>query len=110
MRSAAGNSVRANIQAWHSDLRADIGEGFAIYPSHNLHIAPVCGVDDGQGGIAIQAGKDYAKLTATTYTTSLTLVRFGRFDEIPAITERPEDTIAAGMWGLWPGLRKTPGR
>jgi len=33
-----GDSVRANIQAWHSDQKAAIGEGFAIYPTHNLHM------------------------------------------------------------------------
>jgi len=33
-----GDSVRANLEAWHSDLKASIGEGFAIYPEHNLHM------------------------------------------------------------------------
>ena len=33
-----GDSVRANLDAWHSDLKASIGEGFAIYPEHNLHM------------------------------------------------------------------------
>ena len=28
------DAVRANIQAWHSDQKAAVGKGFAIYPSH----------------------------------------------------------------------------
>ena len=84
-----GDSVRANIEAWHSDLKAEIGEGFAIYPEHNLHMLLYAASMDGQGAVAIQAGKDYAKLTKDSFYHVLTLLRFGRFDEIPAITERP---------------------
>ena len=43
-----GDSVRANIQAWHSDLKSDVGEGFAIYPSHNLHMLLFAASMDGQ--------------------------------------------------------------
>ena len=53
-----GDSVRANLQAWHSDQKADYGEGFAIYPDHNLHMLLYAAAMDGQGAIAIQAGKD----------------------------------------------------
>ena len=101
-----GHSVRANIQAWHSDLKAEIGEGFAIYPSHNLHMLLFAASMDGQGGLAIQAGKDYAKLTGNNMYHILTLVRFGRFDEIPAITERPEGTVTAGMWDFGQGYAR----
>ena len=61
-----GDSVRANLEAWHSDLKAAIGEGFAIYPEHNLHMLLFAASMDGQGAIAMQAGKDYAKLTGDT--------------------------------------------
>ena len=44
-----GDSVRANIEAWHSDLKAAAGEGFAIYPSHNLHMLVYAAAMDGQG-------------------------------------------------------------
>ncbi len=33
-----GDSVRANLAAWHTDQKAAIGEGFAIYAQHNLHL------------------------------------------------------------------------
>jgi hypothetical protein len=79
-----GDSVRANIDAWHSDLKAAVGEGFAIYPQHNLHMLLYAASMDGQGAIAMQAGKDYAKLTGSTFYQVLTLLRFGRFDEVLA--------------------------
>jgi tetratricopeptide (TPR) repeat protein len=89
-----GDAVRANIQAWHSDLAAEVGEGFAIYPSHNLHMLLFSASYDGQGAIAIQAGKDYAKISpGGVFYHVLTLFRFGRFDEllqlqVPALSQR----------------------
>ncbi|MDP1569618.1 MAG: hypothetical protein Q8L86_06415 [Vicinamibacterales bacterium] len=100
------DSVRGNTKAWHSDLKAEIGEGFAIYPSHNLHMLLFAASMDGQGAVAIQAGKDYAKLTDDTMYHVLTLVRFGRFDEVPAVTARPERDIPAGMWDFAQGYAK----
>lgn len=101
-----GDAVRANIQAWHSDQKEAIGEGFAIYPSHNLHMLLFAGSMDGQSGIATQAGKDYTKLTGNNMYEVLTLVRFGRFDEIPRITERSEREVAGGMWDFAQGYSR----
>jgi tetratricopeptide (TPR) repeat protein len=101
-----GESVRANIQAWHSDLKAEVGEGFAIYPSHNLHMLLYAASMDGQGAIAIQAGKDYAKLTNDSMYHVLTLVRFGRFDEIGAVTARPRAEVSAALWEFGHGYAK----
>ena len=98
-----GDSVRANLQAWHSDLKAESGEGVAIYPSHNLHMLLFAASMDGQGAIAIQAGKDYAKLTGDTLYHVLTLLRFGRFDEIAAVTGRPETEVSGGLWDFAQG-------
>ncbi len=94
-----GDSVRANIQAWHSDQKAAVGEGFAIYPTHNLHMLAFAASMDGQGAIAIQAGRDYTSLTKDPMFEVLTLVRFGRFDEIARVA-RPADGqgIAQGVW------------
>jgi tetratricopeptide (TPR) repeat protein len=100
------DGVRANIQAWHSDLKAEINEGFAIYPEHNLHMLLFAAANDSQGAVAIQAGKDYAKRTGDTMYHVLTLVRFGRFDEIPAVTQRPERDIPAAMWDFAQGYAK----
>ena len=94
-----GDAVRANIEAWHSDLRAEYGEGFAIYPSHNLHMLLFSASYDGQGAIATQAAKDYAKITrGGEFYRGLTLVRFGRFDEVLELRDRPEQAIYRGLW------------
>ena len=36
--------------------------------------------------IAMRAGRDYGKLTGESFYEVLTLVRFGRFDEVLAVT------------------------
>jgi len=94
-----GDAVRANIEAWHSDQRAAVGEGFAIYPAHNLHMLLYAAAFDGQGAISIQAAKDYAKLgnNATQYHV-LTLVRFGRFDEVLEVHRAPGSGANRGFW------------
>jgi tetratricopeptide (TPR) repeat protein len=102
-----GDSVRANIEAWHSDLKAAAGEGFAIYPSHNLHMLVYAASMDGQGAIAMRAGKDYAKLMGgDTLFQALTLIRFGRFDEVSELGARPQDEIAGGAWDFAHGYAK----
>jgi tetratricopeptide (TPR) repeat protein len=98
-----GDSVRANIEAWHSDLKAKVGEGFAIYPQHNLHMLLYAASMDGQGAVAIQAAKDYAKLTGETFHHVLTLVRFGRFDEVLEVKNRPQDEVLGGLWDFAQG-------
>jgi len=102
-----GDSVRANIDAWHSDLKAASGEGFAIYPFHNLHMLAYAASMDGQGAIAMRAGKDMAKLTSgDTMFQLLTLIRFGRFDEVFEISTRPEGDISIGAWEFAHGYAK----
>lgn len=98
-----GDSVRANTQAWHSDLKAAAGKGVAIYESHNLHMLLFAASFDGQGAVATQAGKDYAKITDNTMYEVLTLIRFGRFDEVPGISERPQEPVAAALWDFAQG-------
>jgi hypothetical protein len=93
-----GDSVRANLAAWHSDLKAAIGEGFAIYPEHNLHMLLYAAAYDGQGAISMRAGKDYAKLTGDTFYEVLTLIRFGRFDEVLLVTNRPKAELQGALW------------
>jgi tetratricopeptide (TPR) repeat protein len=101
-----GDSVRANIQAWHSDQKAAVGEGFAIYPEHNLHMLAFAASMDGQGAIAIQAGKDYAKRTSDTMYHVLTLLRFGRFDEIGAVSKRPIAEVSGSAWDFAQGYAR----
>lgn len=98
-----GDSVRANLTAWHSDLKAAVGEGFAIYPEHNLHMLLYAASYDGQGAIAMRAGKDYTKLTGQSFYEVLTLVRFGRFDEVLEVANRPTQDTQGGLWDFAQG-------
>lgn len=97
------DAIRANLKAWHSDQKAAIGRGFAIYPTHNLHMLLYAANMDGQGAIAIQAGKDLAKLSNDTSQYVLSLVHFGRFDETIEISARPAADVNGGMWDFAQG-------
>ena len=101
-----GDSVRANTDAVLSDLKADAGEGFAIYPDHNLHMLIYAAAMDGQGAVAMRAGRDYAKRTNDSMYQALTLIRFGRFDEVPEVTKRPERDIPAAAFDFAHGYAK----
>ena len=99
-----GKSVQANITAYQSDLKSRQNQGFSYVPEHNLHMLLFAASMDGQSAIAIQAGKDYAKETNNTMYHALTLLRFGRYDEIPGITERPDiGDIEGGFWDFAQG-------
>jgi tetratricopeptide (TPR) repeat protein len=99
-----GDAVRANTDAWHSDLKAEYGVGFAIYPSHNLHMLLFAASNDGQGAVAIQAGKDYADLMdGANFYEALTMLRFGRFEDILELRDPPEGTVFRGLWDFGKG-------
>ncbi|MGE0406713.1 MAG: tetratricopeptide repeat protein [Candidatus Korobacteraceae bacterium] len=105
-----GDAVRANIQAWHSDQKAAIGEGFAIYTSHNLHMLAFAASMDGQGALAIQAARDYAKLPRSNNILEvLALIRFGRFDEVLQIPDPPkpsEGSLSSEVWNFGQGYAR----
>ena len=110
-----GDAVRANIAAWHTDLRAEEGLAWAIYPSHNLHMLLFAASMDGQGAIAIQAAKDYGRIVpGGAFYHALALLRFGRFDEILELDDPPDGLIQRGFWDFARGyayLRgEEPGR
>ncbi len=94
-----GDAVRANLRAWHSDQKAAIGEGFAIYPSHNLHMLLFAASYDGQGAIALEAAREYAKISpGGDFYPALVMVRFGHFDDVLALhVPRPGHPIYAGL-------------
>ena len=98
-----GDSVRASIHAWHSDLKAKTSRAVSTYPSHNLHMLSFAASYDGQGAVAMRAAKDYEKLTGNKSVQLLTLVRFGRFDEIAEAGDRPRRDYAAGVWDFAQG-------
>ena len=110
-----GDAVRGNLAAWHTDQRAGEDLAWAIYPSHNLHMLLFAASMDGQGAIAIQAAKDYGKIVpGGAFYHALTLLRFGRFDEILEMDDPPDRTIQRGFWDFARGyayLRtEEPGR
>jgi tetratricopeptide (TPR) repeat protein len=104
-----GDAVRASIQAWESDQKAARGEGFATYPAHDLQMLSFAACMDGQGALAVQAGRGLAKLTGDVTYHALALVRFGRFDEIPALGERPAGDIPGGIWDFAQGYAQLRG-
>lgn len=99
-----GDSVRANLQAWHSDQKAAVGEGVAIYPAHNLAMLIYAASNDGQGAIAIQAAKDFAGIrNGNNRHWVLTLIRFGRFAEVLELTDQPERKMDSEIWNFAQG-------
>ncbi len=102
-----GDSVRANLQAWHNDQKAAAGglEGVAIYPPHNLGMLAFAASYDGQGAIAVQAARDQQQFGGNRTDEMLTLIRFGRFDEVLAITQRTEGPDGA-FWDFAHGYAR----
>ena len=98
-----GDAVRASLQAWQSDQKAAVGEGVMTYPAHDLQMLLFAASMDGQGALAISAGQGLAKVTREPTYYALVLVRFGRFDEIAAIGERPTGDLPGGMWDFAQG-------
>lgn len=93
-----GKSVRANTAAFHADQKAAENQGFSYGAGHNLHMLLFAASYDGQGAAAMQAGKDYRKETDNAMYELITLVRFGRFDEVVEKNNRPDDEVGAAMW------------
>jgi tetratricopeptide (TPR) repeat protein len=99
-----GDAVRASLDAWHSDLKALVGEGVAIYPWHDLHMLVFAASMDGQGAIAVQAGRDYSRMTKNPVYLLLTLVRFGRFEDILAdLSTRTQGLLSGPVWDFAQG-------
>ena len=94
-----GDAVRSNLAAWHSDQRAEEDIAWAIYPSHNLHMLLFAASMDGQGAVAIQAARDYGKIVpGGAFYEAMTMLRFGRFDEILELDDPPAGGIQRGFW------------
>ncbi|MCY3545891.1 MAG: hypothetical protein OXH49_03350 [Gemmatimonadetes bacterium] len=94
-----GDAVRSNLAAWHSDQRAEEDIAWAIYPSHNLHMLLFAASMDGQGAVATQAARDYGKIVpGGAFYEAMTMLRFGRFDEILELDDPPAGGIQRGFW------------
>lgn len=97
------DAVRSNTIAWHSDQKAAVGQGFAIYPTHNLTMLYYAASMGGESAAAIQAAKDLAKLNNNTAMISMALVRFGRFDEVLEVSDKPNGEINVSMYDFSQG-------
>lgn len=94
-----GDGVRANQRAWHADQMAVRGRGVQIYPTHNLHMLLFAASFDGQSAVAWQAAKDLARISdASSHYVPLVLARFGRWQDLLDLSERPEQEFRRGMW------------
>lgn len=98
-----GRSVRANTAAKNADLLAAQGKGFSYGPTHNLHMLLFAASYDGQGAVATQAGKDYRKYAGDAQFEATTLIRFGRFDEVLALDQRPSNGASAAIYDFAKG-------
>lgn len=99
------DAVESNVLAWASDGRAAQGPGRAvsIYPGHNVHMLLFAASVDGQEARAIQAADDWAGLMQGGdggSLRSLARVRFGRWNEVLAVTETPSHPVHRGMWAF----------
>ncbi|MFP3948110.1 MAG: hypothetical protein ACLFWG_05220, partial [Longimicrobiales bacterium] len=100
------DAVLGNLDAWHVDEQADAGLGMIpIYPTHNLEMLVYAANWSGQGAIAIDAARNLAEiLPQSAVLVPQTLALFGRWDEILATEERPEDALAQGGWSFARGM------
>ncbi len=103
-----GQSVRANLQASHSDRLADEGRAFAIYPGHNLHMLLYAASYDGQGAVAMRAAKDMTKMyDGNNALEALTMIRFGRFDEMLELPRpKTRNAVYGAFWDFCFGYSK----
>jgi len=101
-----GDATRANIEAWETDQRAERGEGFAIYPSHNLHMLLFSATMDGQIELALTAAREYGRYdpAGSVGFQSLILARAGRFDEVLALRDEPQQLLHVAYWHFGRGL------
>jgi tetratricopeptide (TPR) repeat protein len=101
-----GDATAANLVAVETDRRSLRGEGYAIYPGHNLHMLLYSASADGQEAVAVQAASDYAAMVTADGMglQSLVLVRFGRFGEVLALRQAPQHPVHEGLWAFARGL------
>ena len=93
-----GDAVGASLLAWQTDQKGIKGDAVATYPAHDLQMLVYAASYDGQRAPAISAARGIAKLTGDPMYLALALVRFGRFDEVATMGDRPAGDIPGGMW------------
>ena len=97
------DAVESNRVAWASDQRAAQGQAVSVYPTHNLHMLMFAAAMDGQAARAVEASDAYAALTPSGDGASLQALarlRFGRWDDVLALTAAPPHPIHRGLWAF----------
>ena len=97
------DAVNANVLAWRSDQAAAAGRGISIYPQHNVHMLLFAAAMDGQEARAVEASDAYAGLYPSGDGASLQAlvrVRFGRWEDVLALTAAPPHAAHRGMWAF----------
>ncbi len=92
------DAVRANTKAWLSDQKAAYDLGVSTYATHNLTMLYYAGAMGGESAASLWAARDLAALNGNTAMLAMALVRFGRFAEIPKITEAPAGEVNRAMY------------
>ena len=93
-----GKNVTTSIKASQSDIMAKSNKGFSYGAAHNLHMLLYGAAYDGQGAVAIQAGKDYREITDMAPYETLTQIRFGRFQDVLDNKNIPEDVFSVALY------------
>ena len=87
-----------------------MGEAVAIYPWHDLHMLVFAASMDGQGAIAVQAGRDYSRIAKNPIYILLTQIRFGRFEDIlEDMKTRTPGALSGPVWEFAQGYAHAPG-
>tara|TARA_Y100001954_G_C15802127_1_gene600678 strand:- start:1043 stop:2767 length:1725 start_codon:yes stop_codon:yes gene_type:complete len=93
-----GKNVTTSIKASQSDIMAKSNKGFSYGAAHNLHMLLYGAAYDGQGAVAIQAGKDYREITDMAPYETLTQIRFGRFEDVLDNENVPDDPFSNALY------------
>lgn len=101
-----GDATIANLEAWETDRRAQQEEGFATYPSHNLHMLLFSASVDGQGELALRAAEAYGKYdgAGSIGFQALILTRFGHFGRLPTLPLPVSGRLDQGYWHFGQGM------
>lgn len=96
------DAVQASVVAWASDRRAAEGTAVSVYPTHNLHMLMFAASVDGQAARALEAADAYAALSPGDGASlqAMARLRFGRWDEVLALTAAPASPIHHGLWAF----------
>ncbi len=105
------DAVESNVVAWRSDRKAEAGEAVSIYPAHNLHMLLFAASMDGQEARAMEAADAYAAFVGGDGASLQALVRlrFGRFEDVLALTAAPPHAIHRGLWAFARGYAHLQG-